>query len=139
MRVMTLGLIEGVLCMGMAGLIWMVLDHFAGDHSAKDTGQEPGALDHHDRMDQPGLPSPAQQKHEVLVSLPAALIERLRNVASRRGEPPLADLVAEAIEDVVTQMEEINGEVFPSASHLSSEGRWQGPHAPAYFNSPRLS
>ncbi len=136
---MTLGLIEGVLCMGIAGLIWMMLDHFAGDHSAKDTGQEPGALDHRDRMDQPGLPSPAQQKPEVLVSLPAALIERLRNAASWTGDPPLADLVAEAIEDIVTQMEEINGEVFPSASHLSSERRWQGSHDPVYSNSPRLS
>ena len=136
---MTLGLIEGVLCMGIAGLIWMMLDHFAGDHSAKDTGQEPGALDHRDRMDQPGLPSPAQQKHEVLVSLPATLIERLGNAASWTGDPPLADLVAEAIEDIVTQMEEINGEVFPSASHLSSERRWQEPHAPVYSNSPRLS
>jgi predicted DNA-binding protein len=109
---MTLGMIEGVLLMGMVGLIWMMLDHFVDDHSAKDTGQEPGALDHHDRMDQPGLPSPAQQKHEVLVSLPLALIERLRNVASRTGEPPLADLAAEAIEDIVTQMERINGEAF---------------------------
>ncbi|TKB88773.1 MAG: hypothetical protein E8D41_14225 [Nitrospira sp.] len=110
---MTLGLIEGVLCMGIAGLIWMMLDHFAGDHSAKETGQEPGALDHRDQMDQPGLPSPAQQKPEVLVSLPATLIERLRNAASWRGDPPLADLVAETIEDIVTQMEEINGETFP--------------------------
>jgi hypothetical protein len=136
---MTLGLIEGVLCMGIAGLTWMMLDHFADDHSAMDIRQEPGALNHHDRMNQPGLPSPAQQKHEVLVSLPATLIERLGNAASWTGDPPLADLVAEAIEDIVTQMEEINGEVFPSASHLSSERRWQGPHAPAYSNSPRLS
>jgi hypothetical protein len=135
---MTLGLIEGVLCMGIAGLIWMMLDHFAGDHSAKDTGQEPGALDHRDRMDQPGLPSPAQQKHEVLVSLPATLIERLGNAASWTGDPPLADLVAEAIEDIVTQMEEINGEVFPSASYLSSERRWQGERAPVYSNNPHM-
>lgn len=110
---MTQGLIEGVLCMGIAGLIWMMLDHFAGDHSAKDIRQEPGAPNHHDQMDQPGLPSPAQQKHEILVSLPAALIERLRNAAYWTGDPPLASLVAEAIEDVVTQMEEINGEVVP--------------------------
>jgi hypothetical protein len=113
MRVMTLGIIEGVLCMGIAGLIWMMLDHFAGDHSAKDIRQEPGAPNHHDRMDTPGLPFPAQQKHEVLVSLPAALIERLRNASYWTGDPPLVDQVAEAIEDIVTQMEEINGEAFP--------------------------
>ena len=113
MHVMTLGIIEGVLCMGIAGLIWMMLDHFAGDHSAKDIRQEPGVPNHHDRMNQPVLPSPAPQKHEVLVSLPATLIERLGNAASWTGDPPLADLVAEAIEDIVTQMEEINGETFP--------------------------
>ena len=105
---MTLGIIEGVLLMGMVGLIWMMLDI-----SADDKRQEDASPDHHDRMHQPLRPSPAFEKPAVMVSLPAALIERLRNAACWMGNPPLADLVAEAIEDIVTQMEEINGETFP--------------------------
>ena len=110
---MTLGMIEGVLLMGMVGLIWMMLDIFSGDHHADDKRQEDASPDHHDRMHQPLRPSPALQKPEVMVSLPAALIERLRNAAYWTGNPPLEHLVAEAIEDIVTQMEEIDGETFP--------------------------
>ena len=110
---MTLGMIEGVLLMGMVGLIWMMLDIFSGDHHADDKRQENASPDRHDRIHQPLLPPPALQKPGVMVSLPAALIERLRNAAYWTGNPPLADLVAEAIEDIVTQMEEINGETFP--------------------------
>ena len=118
---MTLGMIEGVLSMGMVGLIWMMLDIFAGDHHADDKRQEDASPDHHDRMRQPLRLSLALQKPEVMVSLPAALIERLRNAAYWTGNPPHEDLVAEAIEDIVTQMEEINGETFPQRVSLSSE------------------
>ena len=110
---MTLGMIEGVLLMGMVGLIWMMLDISAGDHHADDKRQEDASPDHHHRMHQPLRPSPALEKPEVMVSLPAALIERLRNAAYWTGNPSLTGLVAEAIEDIVTQMEEINGETFP--------------------------
>ena len=48
-----------------------------------------------------------------MVFLPAALTERLRNAAYWTGDRPLVDLVAKAIEDVVTQMEEVNGEALP--------------------------
>ena len=120
---MTLGVIEGVLLMGMVGLIWMMLDIFAGDYHADDKRQEDASMDHHHRMHQPLRPSPSLEKPEVMVSLPAALIERLRNAAYWRGNPPLADLVAQAIEDIVTQMEEINGEAFPRHVSPLSERR----------------
>lgn len=110
---MTLGVIEGVLLMGMMGLIWMMLDISTGDDHADDKRQEDASPDHHHRMHQPLRPSPALEKPEVMVSLPAALIGRLRNAAYWRGNPPLADLVTQAIEDSVTQMEEIKGETFP--------------------------
>ena len=110
---MTLGVIEGVLLMGIMGLIWTMLDIFVGDDHADDKRQEDASPDHHHRMHQPLRPSPVLQKPEVMVSLPAALIERLRYAAYWRGDPPLAGLVAEAVEDIVTQMEEINGETFP--------------------------
>jgi hypothetical protein len=110
---MTLEMIEGVLLMGMVGLIWMMLDIFSGDHHADDKRQENASLDHHYSVHQSMLPPPALQKPAVMVSLPAALIERLRNATYWMGDPPLAGLVAKAIEDIVTQMEEINGETFP--------------------------
>ena len=110
---MTLGIIEGVMLMGVGGLIWMMLDIFSGDHHVDDQRQENASPDHHDRMHQPVLPSPALQKPAVMVSLHAALIEHLRNAAYWTESPPLVGLVAEAIEDTVTQMEEINGETFP--------------------------
>jgi hypothetical protein len=91
----------------------MMLDFSACDYHADDKRQEDASPDHHDRMHQPVLPSPVLQKPEVMVSLPTALIERLRNASYWTGDPPLASLVAEAIEDIVTQMEEINGEVVP--------------------------
>ncbi len=119
---MTLGIIEGVLLMGMVGLIWMMLDIIDGDHHANDKRQEDVSPDHHHRMHQPLQQSPALDKPEVMVFLPAALIERLRNAAYGKGNPPLADLVTEAIENIVTQMEEINGEAFPQhASPLKRE------------------
>ena len=119
---MTLGVIEGVLLMGMMGLIWMMLDISTGDDHADDKRQEDASPDHHHRMHQPLRSSPALEKPEVMVSLPAALIERLRNAAYWRGNPALADLVTHAIEDSVTQMEEIKGETFPQrASPLKRE------------------
>ena len=110
---MTLGIIEGVLLMGMVGLIWAMLDIFAGDHHADDKRQEAVSPDYHTSLHRPVLPSRASQEQHVIVSLPAALIDRLRNATCWTGDPPLVDLVAEAIEDIVTQMEEINGEAFP--------------------------
>ena len=110
---MTLGIIEGVLFLGMVGLIWVMLDIFAGNHHTDGKRQASVSPDYHTSMHRPVLPSRASQEQQVIVFLPAALIERLGNAASWTGDPPLADLVAEAIEDIVTQMEEINGEAFP--------------------------
>ena len=114
---MTLWILECVLCVAMVGLIWVMLASFGGNHHADDKRQEAVSPAYHYRMHQSVLPSLASQNREVIVSLPAALIERLRNATYWRGDPPLVDLVAEAIEDIVTQMEEVNGEAFPQ--HVS--------------------
>ena len=68
---MTVGIIAGVALMGMVGLIWVMLDIFASDHHADDKRQEDASMDHHHRMHQPLRPSPALEKPEVMVSLPA--------------------------------------------------------------------
>jgi hypothetical protein len=67
----------------------------------------------------PTLPSPKQR---VTVSLPTPLIERLRNAVYWTRDRPFVGLVAEAIEDIVTQMEEVNGGAFPQRVPPSSHG-----------------
>ena len=50
---MTVGMIEGVALMGIVGLIWMMLDIFAGDHHADDKRQEDASPDHHHKCTSP--------------------------------------------------------------------------------------
>jgi len=110
---MTLGIIECVLFMLVVGLIWVMLDIFSDDHHADDKRQGSASSDHRNRLHQSVLPSLPLQEQQVMVFLPATLTERLRNAAYWTGDRPLVDLVAKAIEDVVTQMEEVNGEALP--------------------------
>lgn len=72
------------------------------------------------------LPSPRLQKQRLTVSLPVPLMERLRNVVYWTKDRPLVGLVAEAIEDIVAQMEEINGGAFPQRVSPLKPGRRQG-------------
>jgi hypothetical protein len=114
---MTLVIVECVLCMGMVGLIWVMLDIFADNHHADDSRQECISPDYHTRLHRSVLPSPASQEQHVMVFLPATLIERLRNAAYWAGNHPPVDLMTEAIDTIVTQVEKINGEAFPQ--HVS--------------------
>ena len=78
------------------------------------------------------LQSPSSQKQQITLSLPTPLIERLRNAVYWTGDRPLVGLVAEAIEDIVTQMEEVNGGAFPQRVSLLKRGRRQGTRAPVH-------
>ena len=78
----------------------------------------------------PMLPSPHSEKQRVTVSLPTALIERLRNAVYWTGHRPLVSLVAEAIEDIVNQMEEVNGGTFPHRVSPLKAGRRLGKCTP---------
>jgi hypothetical protein len=83
-------------------------------------------------MHQPMLPSLPSQKQRVTVSLPTPLIERLRNAVYWTEDRPLACLVAEAIEDIVTQMEEVNGGAFPQRVSPLKRGRRQRERSPVH-------
>ena len=74
--------------------------------------------------------SPHSEKQRVTISLPSPLIERLRNAVYRTGHRPLVALVSEAIEDIVAQMEEVNGGTFPQRIAPLKVGRRQGQRAP---------
>lgn len=70
----------------------------------------------------PGASVPAHRQR-VTVFLPAPLIERLRNAVYWTGNRPLAQIVTDAIEDAVTDMEHANGGVFPARLAPLKPGR----------------
>ena len=76
---------------------------------------------------QPVQPAPPSEKQQMTVSLSSFLIERLRNAVYWTEDRPLAALVAEAIEAIVTQMEEVNGGVFPQRVSPLKRGRPKKP------------
>ena len=58
--------------------------------------------------------NPASHRRQRLsVFLSASLLERLRNAVYWTQHRPLAQIIADAIEDAVTEMEQSNGAVFP--------------------------
>jgi len=70
------------------------------------------------------------EKQRVTISLPTPLIERLRNAVYWTGHRPLVALVSEAIEDIVAQMEEVNGGAYPQRVAPLKVGRRQGQRSP---------
>lgn len=66
---MTLGIIEGVLLMGMVGLIWVILDILAGDLHANDKQQGSMSPSYHHSLHQPVLSAPASQEQHAMVFL----------------------------------------------------------------------
>lgn len=72
------------------------------------------------------MPSRFSPKQKITFSLPTALIERLRNAVYWTGDRPLASLVEEALEALVTEMEEVNREAFPPRLSPLKAGRPQG-------------
>jgi hypothetical protein len=83
-------------------------------------------------MRQPMLLSPPVQKQRVTVSLSVPLIERLRNAVYWTEPISLVKLFTEALEEIVTEMEEVNGGAFPQRVSPLKRGRRRGPCAPAH-------
>lgn len=75
-------------------------------------------------------------KQKITFSLPTALIERLRNAVYWTGNRPLARLVEEALEALVTEMEEVNQEEFPQRLSPLKAGRRQGKRGSAPSSKP---
>jgi hypothetical protein len=63
------------------------------------------------------------QRQRVTITLPVELLERLRNAVYWTGHGPLARLIADALDDAVTQMEESNGQPFPPRLAPLKRGR----------------
>jgi hypothetical protein len=85
------------------------------------------------RINGTGLPpATAQRRRQRLtVFLPLPLIERLRNAVYWTEQRPLAQIIADAIDDAVSEMEHANGGVFPQRLSALKPGRPRRSRQPA--------
>jgi hypothetical protein len=67
----------------------------------------------------PGRP----HRQRMTVFLPLPLIERLRNAVYWTEQRPLAQIIADAIDEAVSEMEQANGGVFPQRLSALKPGR----------------
>ena len=80
------------------------------------------------------LPFPSTgriRKQRVTITLPVALLERLRNAVYWTGHGTLARLMTDALDDAVTQLEETNGQAFPQRLAPLRRGRPRTKHLPS--------
>lgn len=80
------------------------------------------------------LRSTSRRKHRVTITLAEDLLERLRNAVYWTGHGTLARLIADSLDDAVTQMEQANGGTFPARLAPLKRGRPRIP--PACLPSP---
>ena len=77
------------------------------------------------------VPSRMQsRKQRVTITLPVALLERLRNAVYWTGHGTLARLIADALGDAVAQMEQANGQAFPQRLAPLKRGRPRSKNQP---------
>lgn len=67
-------------------------------------------------------------KQRVTITLPVALLERLRNAVYWSGQGSLARLISDALLDAVSELEEANGGRFPARLAPLKRGRPKLPH-----------
>lgn len=72
------------------------------------------------------------RKQRVTITLPLALLERLRNAVYWTGHGTLARLITDSLEDAVNQMEGMNGERFPHRLAPLKRGRPRTKLRPAF-------
>ena len=96
--------------------------------SNTDMSESPASISqiHSNGTRHPVITSRPSPKQKITFSLPTALIERLRNAVYWTGDRPLASLVEEALEELVTEMEAVNREAFPQRLSPLKAGRRQG-------------
>ena len=81
---------------------------------------------HHDNVNGSSNPVSSlaeSRKQRVTITLPVALLERLRNAVYWTGHGPLARLISDALDDAVTNMEQSNGQPFPQRLAPLKRGR----------------
>ncbi len=71
------------------------------------------------------------RKQRVTITLPLALLERLRNAVYWTGHGTLARLITDALDDAVTEIEQHNGGTFPARLSPLRRGRPRSKTAPS--------
>ncbi|HEU4686039.1 MAG TPA: hypothetical protein VFS39_16150 [Nitrospira sp.] len=69
------------------------------------------------------MPPRSPRKQRVTITLPVTRLERLRNAVYWTGHSTLACLIADSLDEVVTQMEEANKGPFPKRLAPLKRGR----------------
>jgi hypothetical protein len=69
------------------------------------------------------VPLRSRRRHRVTVFLPAPLLERLRNAVYWTAHRPLAQIIADAVEEAVAKLEQANGGAFPTRLSPLKVGR----------------
>lgn len=87
------------------------------------TGLSPDVQIRRESTGKPPLSHPHKQRMTVL--LPTPLIERLRNAVYWTEQQTLARIIADAVEDAVTELEHGNGGTFPPRLAPLKPGRPQ--------------
>lgn len=73
-----------------------------------------------------------RRSQRVTILLPTALIERLRNAVYWTGRHTLAQLITDAVEDLVHELEQPNGGAFPVRLSPLKRGRPVRKRVPAH-------
>jgi hypothetical protein len=76
-------------------------------------------------------PTHLRRRQRLTIFLPAALIERLRNAVYWTEQRTMAQIIVEAVEDAVTDLERANGGPFPARLAPLKPGRPRRRRAPA--------
>jgi hypothetical protein len=67
--------------------------------------------------------SGARRRHRLTIFLPPSLIERLRNAVYWTEQRTMAQIIVDAVEDAVSELEGANGGVFPARLAPLKPGR----------------
>jgi hypothetical protein len=81
--------------------------------------------------------SGSRNKQRVTVFLSSPLVERLRNAVYWTGTRTLAQIIGDAVEDAVTELEHANGGAFPARLAPLKPGRPRRP-SPSTTDGPSL-
>ncbi len=81
----------------------------------------------HVTQNSPLTPDALQGNERITVALPKSLVERLRNAVYWTENRTMARVIADAVEDAVSEMEQANGGVFPARLKPLRPGRRRHP------------
>ena len=80
----------------------------------------------------PHRPVSLRRRHRLTIFLPASLIERLRNAVYWTEQRTMAQIIVDAVEQAVTELEQANGGPFPTRLTPLKPGRPRRRRSPVH-------